>query len=94
MPTNSSPSPTFMAVAVIRDDADLTELAALREDEHKRLEMLHSDGKIGAHHVSQARRTVFLEVMAADEKDAAETLATLPFAKFFDLDFYPIPLPV
>jgi hypothetical protein len=27
--------------------------------------------------------------MAADEKHVVETMATLPFAKFFDLDIYP-----
>ncbi len=79
----------FLVVATIRDDTDFTEFAELRADEQKQLELLQSDGRIGAHHVAPARRTVFLEVMASDEEEVAETLATLPFNKFFDLDIYP-----
>ena len=80
---------TFMVVATIRDDTNFTEFVALRDDEHKQLEVLRTDGRIGAHYVSPARRATFLEVIAADEKQVAETLATLPFARFFNVDVYP-----
>ncbi|HEY5358031.1 MAG TPA: hypothetical protein VIJ82_10190 [Streptosporangiaceae bacterium] len=95
MATTSNPAAvqTFMVVATIRDNTNLAELAALRVDEEKQLEVLHSDGRIGAHHVAPARRTVFLEVIAADEEQVVETLATLPFNKFFDLDIYPTSAP-
>ncbi|WP_284743873.1 muconolactone Delta-isomerase family protein [Amycolatopsis sp. RTGN1] len=82
-------APTFMVVATLRDDTDLTEFAALRDDEQKQLEVLRSAGRIGAHYISPARRATFVEVIAADEKQVAETLATLPFARFFDADVYP-----
>jgi muconolactone delta-isomerase len=78
-----------MVVGTIRDDTDLAELAALREDERKQLEILRADGRIGAHHVSPARRATFIEIIAADENQVADTLATLPFARFFDADVYP-----
>ena len=95
MPTNSNAAalPMFMAVATIRDDTNLAELARLRADEQKALDLLHSAGRIGAHHVSPARRAVFVEVMATDEKHAVETLETLPFADFFDVEIYPISSP-
>jgi hypothetical protein len=80
---------TFVVVATIRDDTNFADLAALRADEEKQLEALQSDGRIGAHHVAPARRTVFLEVIAANEEQVVETLATLPFNKFFDRDIYP-----
>jgi muconolactone delta-isomerase len=80
---------TFMVVGTLRADTDLAEFSAAREDEHKQLEVLRSDGKIGAHHVSPARRATFLEIIADDEEKVAETLATLPFARFFDIDVYP-----
>jgi len=86
---NTAATPTFMVVATLRDDTNFTEFAALREDEQKQLEVLRSDGRIGAHYVSPARRATFIEVIAADEKHVAETLATLPFARFFDADVYP-----
>lgn len=80
---------TFMVFATIRDDTDFAEFAALKDDEQKQLEVLRSDGRIGAHYVSPARRATFLEVIAADEKQVTETLATLPFGRFFDADVYP-----
>ncbi|MEV6638615.1 hypothetical protein [Amycolatopsis sp. NPDC051371] len=91
MSTNPDPASaqTFMVVATLRDDTDMAEFAALRDDEHKQLEVLRSDRKIGAHYVSPARRATFIEVIAADEKQVTETLATLPFARFFDADVYP-----
>ena len=95
MSTALDPAPVqmFVVVATIRDDTDFTEFAALRADEQKQLELLQSDGRIGAHHVAPARRTVFLEVMATDEEQVGETLATLPFNKFFNLDIYPTSAP-
>jgi hypothetical protein len=85
----TAPEPTFMVFATLRDNTDLTEFAALRENEQKQLEVLRSAGRIGAHYVSPARRATFIEVIAADEKQVAETLATLPFARFFDAEVYP-----
>ena len=79
---------TFVVVATMRDDTNLADFAAPRADEQKQLDVLRSDGKIGAHHVAAARRTVFLEVMATDEEHVVETLSTLPFNRFFDLDIY------
>lgn len=86
---NAAATPTFMVFATLRDDTDLTEFAALREDEQKQLEVLRAEGRVGAHYVSPARRATFLEVVAADETEVADTLATLPFARFFDADVYP-----
>lgn len=80
---------TFMVVATLHADTNFAEFEALRDDEHKQLELLRSDGRVGAHYVSPARGATFLEVIAADEKQVAETLATLPFARFFEVDVYP-----
>ncbi|MEA5360859.1 hypothetical protein VA596_15030 [Amycolatopsis sp., V23-08] len=80
---------TFMVVAVLRDDTNPAEFAALRNDEEKQLELLRSAGRIGAHYISRARGATFLEVIAADEQEVADTLASLPFGRFFDADVYP-----
>src|ERR1700733_13026813 len=89
MTPNPAAAQTFMVVATTRDGRDFPEFGALRDDEQKQLEGLRSDVRIGAHYVSPARRATFIEVIAADEKQVAETLATLPFARFFDVDVYP-----
>ena len=86
---NPAAAQTFMVVATVRDDTNFAEFAGLRDDEQKQLEVLRSGGRIGAHYVSPARRATFIEIIAADEKQVAETLATLPFARFFDVDVYP-----
>jgi len=88
-PTEPAAPRTFMVVAIIRDDANMAEFAALREDEHKQLDVLRSEGRVGAHYISRPRKATFVEVIAADEKEAAATLATLPFARFFDADVFP-----
>jgi muconolactone delta-isomerase len=77
-----------MMVATVRNNTDFAQVAALRADEKKRLEVLRSEGRIGAHHVAPALRATFVEVIAADEKQVEEMRATLPLAQFFDLDIY------
>jgi len=84
---------TFIVIATIRDDTDFAEMMALRADEQKQIAGLQSDGKIGSDHVAPSRATAFLEVFASDEEHVMETLATLPFAPFFDVDIYPIVAP-
>jgi hypothetical protein len=79
----------FMVVATIRDDTNFTEIAALRDDEQRQLEVLRAERRVGAHYVSPSRKATFIEVIAVDEKQAGETLATLPFARFFEADIYP-----
>jgi muconolactone delta-isomerase len=95
MSTTSNPPEvqTFMVVATVRDNTDLAQFAALRAYEQKQLEALRSSGRIGAHHVAPARRTTFIEVIAADETQVEETLATLPLVQFFDFDIYALAPP-
>ncbi|MDT8911339.1 muconolactone Delta-isomerase family protein [Amycolatopsis sp. PS_44_ISF1] len=87
--SDSAAVQTFMVAAVLREDADLAEFAALRGEEEKQLERLRAEGRIGAHYVSPARRATFVEVIAADVPQVEATLATLPFARFFEADIYP-----
>ena len=95
MSTSSNPPAvqTFMVVATVRDTTDFAQFAALRADEQKQLEVLRSDGRIGAHYVAPARRTTFIEVIAADETQVEKTLETLPLGQFFDFDIYSLAPP-
>jgi muconolactone delta-isomerase len=92
MSTTANPSElqTFVVVGTIRDDTDFAEMMALRADEHKQISVLQSEGRLGVEHVSPSRATAFLEVFASDEERVMETLATLPFNPFFDVDIFPI----
>jgi muconolactone delta-isomerase len=88
--TNHTDLQTFVVVATIRDDTNFAEMMALRTDEQKQIAALQADGKIGSDHVAPSRATAFLEVFASDEEHVMETLATLPFNPFFDVDVFPI----
>jgi hypothetical protein len=88
-PSNHPGTQTFMVVGTLRADTNMQEFNALRDDEHRQLEVLRSDGRVGAHYVSPARGTTFVEIIAADEEEVAQTMQTLPFARFFDADVYP-----
>jgi muconolactone delta-isomerase len=92
MSTTADPSKlqTFIVVGTLRDDTNFADMTALRADEHKQIAALQSEGKFGVEHVSPSRATAFLEVFASDEERVMETLATLPFNPFFDVDIFPI----
>ncbi len=95
MPSSDEPSDllTFVVVATIRDDTNFADMMALRADEQQRIHVLQSEGRIGSDHVAPSRATAFLEVFASGEEHVRETLATLPFHPFFDVDIYPIAVP-
>jgi muconolactone delta-isomerase len=95
MSTTANPTAhqTFVVVATIRDDTNFADMMALRVDEQKQIAVLQSEGKVGADHVAPSRATAFLEVFASDEEHVMETLATLPFNPFFDVDIFPIAAP-
>jgi muconolactone delta-isomerase len=82
-------SQTFMVIGTLRPDIDFAAFDALRDAEQKQLEVLRSAGSVGAHYISLERRATFIEFIADDEKQMTETLQTLPFAQFFDVDVYP-----
>jgi muconolactone delta-isomerase len=91
--SNPTTTQMFIVVATIRADTNFADMMALRVDEQKQIAMLQSEGKVGTDHVSSSRATAFLEVFASDEKHVMETLATLPFNPFFDVDICPIAVP-
>jgi muconolactone delta-isomerase len=95
MSTTADPNElqTFIVVGTIRDDTNFAEMMALRAEEHKRIAVLQSEGTLGVEHVAPSRATAFLEVFAPDEEHVRETLATLPFHPFFDVDIFPIEQP-
>jgi hypothetical protein len=80
---------TFMVVATIREDSDMTRLAALVPAEVAHVERLREQGLMGSIHVALSRRTVFIETLADDEAEAVRTVETLPLAEFFEIDVYP-----
>jgi muconolactone delta-isomerase len=88
-PDHTVPRP-FMVVATVRAGTDFAALAALMPAERSQIAALRAQGRLGAVHFSSARLTAFAEVTAIDEEQVGQTIATLPFSRFFDTDVYPV----
>lgn len=81
---------TFIVLCRFRPNTDMTAVAPLLPAERAQVDVLRAEGRLGALFVSLERGTVFLEVRAADAAGAEEAARTLPLARFWDLDTFPI----
>ncbi len=86
---------SFMVVCSFAPGTDMTEVMAVVAAEQAKVAELKATGQIGAVYLSTLERgTVFLEIFA-EEADAARSIVTsLPMARWWDLDIYPINAPV
>lgn len=79
---------THIVVATFRGGLDMGEVAATIPAEVAKVEELRAAGRMGAVHIALARGTVFIEVLAADEAAAVDTVNELPMGRFFELDVF------
>lgn len=79
---------TFMVIAEFAPATDLPLMNTVIAEEVAQVQALRADGHLGAVHISPDRGRVFLEVFAADEDSARTIVATLPMAKWWNLDIY------
>jgi muconolactone delta-isomerase len=84
---------TFMVICNFKEGTAMDEVFAVFAEEQAQAKHLEDEGRMGAIHLSLARGTVFLEIFAEGTERAAETVRTLPMAKWWDLDIYPIAAP-
>ena len=86
---------SFMVVSTFATGTDMAEVMAVVAEEQAKVAELKAAGKIGAVYLSTLERgTVFLEIFADDAAEARATVVSLPMAKWWDLDIYPINAPV
>lgn len=83
----------FMVVCTFKDGTVMADVFAVVAEEQARVAALEAEGRIGAVRLSLARGTVFIETMADDAAGAAATIETLPMAKWWDLDVFPLAAP-
>jgi len=83
----------FIVICTFKPDTEMTEVFAVVAEEMAQVKALEAEGRLGSVHLSLARGTVFIEVFALDEILAIETVASLPMAKWWDLDVYQIQAP-
>jgi tRNA threonylcarbamoyladenosine modification (KEOPS) complex Pcc1 subunit len=67
----------------------MQEVFAVVNEERAQVAVLRSAGQLGFVHLSLARSTVFLEILAADEAQARAVVNSLPMSRWWELDLYP-----
>jgi hypothetical protein len=84
---------TFMVVCTFKPDTVMSEVFAVVEEEVAQVAVLAAEHRIGAIHLAMERGTVFLEIFAENAEAAADTVRTLPMAKWWDLDVFAVGSP-
>lgn len=80
-----------MVVARFDDGVSMDEVLTVVAEEQARVAELQRDGALGAIYLATAaRRTVFLEVRADNAEAATAVVRTLPMARWWSLDVYPL----
>jgi len=85
---------TYMTVAGFSPERDLPQMNAVIAEEVAQVKALRADGRLTAVHVSPTRGRFFLVVNAEDDVAARATVETLPMAKWWTLEVYPLMGPV
>jgi muconolactone delta-isomerase len=81
----------FMVVATFTPGTNMSDVLAVVPEEQARIAELQTQHRIGALYLATAtRQTVFLEMFGDDEDDVVATVTTLPMARWWDLDVYPL----
>lgn len=83
----------WMVVATFLPGTVMAEVFAVAHEEMAAVAALQAAGRIGAVHLSLARGTVFIEGVAPDEDDARSLIESLPMARWWRLDLFPIAAP-
>lgn len=86
---------SFMVVSTFTSGTDMAEVMTVVAEEQAKVAELKSAGQIGAIYLSTVTRgTVFLEIFADNEDGARAIVTSLPMAKWWDIDIFPINIPV
>lgn len=83
----------FMVICTFKPDTNMDEVFAVVAEEQAQVAVLEEQGRVGAIDLSLARGTVFIKTFAESPAEAAATIETLPMAKWWDLDVFPIAAP-
>lgn len=82
-----------MVVATFKEGVTQEEIRALIPAEQAQAKVLEEQGLIGVIKVAMPKRTVFIEAFGQDDQSALETIYSLPLAKLWDIEFFPITPP-
>ena len=83
----------FMVICTFRKGTDMAEVFAVRAEEQAAVAALAAEGRVGDIRLALARGTVFIQAFARDAAEAEATVGSLPMAKWWDMDVFPIAAP-
>ena len=84
---------THVVMCTFKPGTVMSDVFAVVEEERAHVAALAAEGRIGSVHLSPERGTVFLEIFADDADAARATAETLPMARWWDLDVFPVAAP-
>lgn len=85
--------PTFIAVCTFTPEVTMEAITALAPAERAAAADLQAAGRLGTIHIALPRRTVFIEVNAADAAASEATVRALPMALLWTIDTYEVTAP-
>ena len=81
----------FMVVATFKSGTHMPDVFAVVPEEQERVRQLQEEGRINTVYLATAaRQTVFLESFGNDIDDVLAMVNTLPMAKWWDIDVFPL----
>ena len=84
----------FMVVCHFKEGTVMTEVFAVVAEEQAQVAALEAQGRIGSVLLALARGTVFIEAYGDTADQALATVQSLPMAKWWNIDVFPIAAPV
>ena len=83
----------FMVICTFKEGTVMSDVFAVVAEEQAQVSRLEAEGRVGTIQLSLARGTVFIETFADDAAGATATVESLPMAKWWNLDVFPIAAP-
>jgi len=81
----------FMVVAAFKPGTHMPDVMSVVPEEQARMSELQAEGRINALYLATAaRQTVFMESFGDDIDDVLAMVNTLPMAKWWDIDVFPL----
>ncbi|CAB4907626.1 unannotated protein [freshwater metagenome] len=80
-----------MVVATFKPGTHMPDVFAVVPEEQERVRQLQAEGRVNTVYLATAaRQTVFLESFGNDIDDVLAMVNTLPMAKWWDIDVFPL----
>ena len=80
----------FMVVCTFKPGTDMKDVMAVVAEEREAAAAMHADGRLGEIKLATPHGKVFIQAFADDLDTALANIETLPMARWWDIEVYPI----